>query len=97
MHGDRIGSFEERLERHELDAAKCCLLGGHERVAPEDRHPEPARSLRDGHPDLAEADDPERPAAQLHPLERAALPLAPPEGGVRLRNVPCQGQEERDR
>ena len=49
---------------------------------PEDGHLHRPGADRDGLADLAEADDPERPAAQLEPGELGALPLAAAERRV---------------
>ena len=70
------------VEVDELDAVVGGLLGGHERVDAEDGHLHRPGADRDGLADLAEPDDPERPAAQLEAGELGALPLAAPERGV---------------
>ena len=97
MDRDRVRPLQERLEGHELDAPQRRLLRRHVRIAPEERHAEAARSLRDGHPDLPEADDAERPSPELHALEGPALPLAASDGGVGLRDAARQREQERDR
>ena len=64
------------VEVDELDAVVGGLLRGDERVDADDDHLHRPGPVGDGLADLAEADDPERPAAQLVTRELRALPLA---------------------
>ena len=73
---------QELVDLDELDAVVGRLLGGDERVDAEDRHLHRPGPDGDGLADLAEADDAERPAAQLQARERRALPLAAPDRRV---------------
>ena len=61
----------------------------------EERHPEGAGPLGDGHPDLAQPDDPERSAAELHALERAPRPFAAAHGGIGRGHAPREREQER--
>ncbi len=96
VHGHDVGAREQRLEVHQLDPVVGGLLGGHVRVDADDDHLHGPGAVRDGLADLAEPDDPERPAAQLETGELAALPLAAAErrvgGGRPARDAVEQGE-----
>ena len=71
--------------------------GGHERVVPDDLHPERPGTVGHGHPDLPEADDAESPPLELATDEVAALPLAAVHRRIRRRDPPRQREEQRER
>ena len=75
---DDVRLAEQVVERDQLDAVMRGLLGGHERIGGEDGHLHRPRPGGDRLADLAEPDDPERPAAQLEARELGPLPLAAP-------------------
>ena len=76
MDGHDVGAGEQLVEVDQLDAVVGRGFGGDERVDAEDGHLHRPCADGDGLPDLAETDDPERPAAQLEPGELGPLPLA---------------------
>ena len=82
---------------HELDAVMRGLLRGDVRVRGEDRHLHGPCPGRDRLADLAEPDDPERPAAQLEARELGPLPLAAPDGRVGRRDPSRHAVEEGER
>ena len=51
--------------RNALDAALQGLLGRKERIEADDRHSKPSRTLGNGQPDPAQADDAQRLALEL--------------------------------
>ena len=65
VDGHDVGAVEHRVELDQLDPVVGGRLGGQVRVDAEDGHLHRPRPDRDGLADLAEADDAERPAAQL--------------------------------
>ena len=67
------------------------------RVRGEDRHLHRPGPCRDRLADLAEADDPERPAAQLEARELGPLPLAAPDRGVGGGDLPGDAVEQGER
>ena len=56
------------------------------------RQRERPSAIRDRQADLAEADDPERAAAELDALERRTGPLVTSNGGVRGGDLPSDGE-----
>ena len=75
MDGDDIGAGEHLVEADQLDTVVGRGFGGDERIDAQDGHLHRPGADRDGLPDLAETDDPERPAAELEPGELGPLPL----------------------
>jgi hypothetical protein len=90
-----VGASEQLVHLDQLDAVVGRLLRGDERVDTQDGHLHGPGADRDGLPDLADADDAERPAAQLAAREGRALPLAPTDRGVGWRRLARQAVEER--
>ena len=82
MERDRIGPLEERAELDQLDAVVGGLLGRHERIGAEHGHLHRPGTGGDRLADLAKADDPQGPAAELDAGELAPLPFAAPERRV---------------
>ena len=82
VHGDDVRACEQGVEVDELGAVIGRLLGRDVRVDAQDDHLHGPCSVGDGQADLAQADDPERPAAQLEPGELRALPLAATDRGI---------------
>ena len=70
------------------------LLGRHVRVRGEDRHLHGPRPGRDRLADLAEPDDPERPAAELDARELGSLPFAAPDRRVGGRDLAGDAVEQ---
>ena len=82
MDGHDIRPSQHRVEFDQLDAMVGGGFRADERVHAEDRHLHRPGAHGDGLPDLAQADDTERPAAQLEAGELGALPFAAPDRGV---------------
>ena len=80
-----------------FDAELAEALGGDERVVGDDAHPEPERAMRHLPADPPEAEDAERLPRDLDSREALAIPRAGLESGVRLRNVPDERKQQRDR
>ena len=97
VHGDEIGARQEVgqiVRQLHLQAARAAL---HEiGIVGDDVHPERNRAPRDFAADAAHADDAQRLAVQLGSLERFAVPLARHHGGVRLRNLARQREQQRE-
>ena len=96
VDGHDIGPRQQLVELDELDAVVGGGLGADERVHAEDRHLHRPGADGDGLPDLAQADDPERPAAQLEAGELGALPFAAPDRGVGRRGPAGDPVEQRE-
>ena len=96
---DDVGSAQELVELDQFDPVESRLLGGHERVLAQDRHLHRPRPVGDGLADLAQADDAERPPAQLHAGQPAAgrLPVAGAHRRVPGRDPPGEPVQERQR
>ena len=76
VHGDDVGALQQLPQLDRLDAVVGGLLRGHVRVVTDDDHLHGLGTNRDRLADLAQPDDPDRPAAQLQPRELAPVPFA---------------------
>ena len=97
MDGDDVGLLDDRVDVDQGDAVEGGLLGGDERVVADDVHLQAAGPVGHGLADLAQADDAQRPAAQLDAGEGAALPLAPAHRGVGGGGLVGQREHQGDR
>ena len=79
-----------------FDSELAEALARDEWVVRDDVEPEPEGTPRDLAPDAAEAEDAERLARELDTREAATVPGPAGERRVRLRDVPCQREEQCD-
>ena len=84
-----------RLDALDAELAEAVLR--HERVVGDDAHLEAERAARDLLSDPPEAEHAERLARELDAAEARALPAPLSERRVRLRDVPRQREQQRDR
>ncbi len=94
VHGDDVGPMQQLRQPDQLRTGLRSLILGEVRVAGDHAHLEAGRAARHRLADLAEADDPERLAAQLPTGIRGAIPLALPDRGVRRSHVTKQSEHE---
>ena len=97
VHGDEVGALEQLVELDQLDVE----LLRPSRARRTDRsaitlHAEALRALGDDAPDVAEADDAERPVVELRALELGLLPLAGLHRGGGLRGCGAPARQQRD-
>ena len=95
MHRDEIGDRVELVRRRgALHPELAEPVGGQVHVEGDHAHTEPARAVGHELPDTTEADDAQRLLVQLHPVELGAIPRAPDQRGVRLRNIAGQREQQ---
>src|SRR5258705_9697232 len=97
VDGHDIGAPQHLVEAHEFDTVVGCGFGRYERIDAEHGHLHRPGTDRDGLSDLAEADDPDRPAAQFETGELGSLPLAAAERCVGLGDPAGDAVEQRQR
>ncbi len=97
MQRHDVGLLQQIRQRDQLDPGLVGPLVRQIGIVGQHPHPEGPCPPGDLGPDPAGADQSQRLAEQLHPLERAPLPLPGSECGVRLRDVPNDRQHQRDR
>ena len=85
----------ERAGRFDAELAEP--IRGDERVVRDDAHPEPERAMRDLAADPSESEHAERLPGELDSREARPIPRSGRERSVRLRDVPGEREEERDR
>jgi hypothetical protein len=96
VKSDEVGTGEHTLERVALHACLAKAIGRHERVVGNDPHLEPKGAAGDLLADPPVAEDAERLLGELHPSPLRPLPPSVHQGGVRLRDVPREGDEQAD-
>ena len=97
VHGDDIGARKEHRHVHELDAVVRGLLRRDVRIGADHDHLHRPCSIGDRLADLAEADDPERTAAQLEASESITRPLATAKARIRGSGLARHAVEQRER
>ena len=93
---DEVGAGQHALERVLLDAGLAKALGRDERVVGDDVHLHPEPAARNLLADPAEAEHAERLLGQLDPAPLRPLPAVVDQRAVRLRDVPCEREQQAD-
>ena len=95
MHADDVGPMQQLRQPDQLRPELGRLVLGEVRIAGDDAHLEPGGAPGHRLADLAEADEPQRLAAQLATGVAAPLPLARTDRCVGSRHMAQEGQHER--
>src|SRR5699024_7288087 len=96
VDGNEVGATHQFFQLHELYAELCgtCRVGVG--IVGDDGGLESSEALSEQLSDVAEADDADGLAEDLHTVEGGALPLAVTQGGVSGRDLASGGQQQGD-
>ena len=95
VQGNKVGALIDGADGNRSHAEASGHLLGQHRVVTDHVHAEGAGPRRHLAADLSQTQDAERLAAQLDPEDLAPIPAPGPHRAVRSRDLPRQGQEER--
>ncbi len=97
VEGDHVRFGVHLVERRRLESEIAEAIGRDERVVGDDTHTEPERPARDLATDTAETEHTQRLPGELDPGIALAIPDSRGQGCVRLRHVPREREQKRDR
>ena len=97
VDGDEVSLAHQLIQAGQPHAELGRPGRGHVGVVGDDAHAEGAEPLGHQDPDPAQAEDAGHLAVEFDPGEGGALPLAGPQRGYGLRNVPGHGEQQADR
>ena len=94
---DEIGAAVDLLERRQLDTRLGRRIGREYRIIPHNPHPEPLSPQSHLPADFPQTDHAERLFQNFGSREFLPFPFAAEKTRICLRDVPCEGEKERDR